>query len=199
MQTLRSQLLIFGTLFQGLVTIVAFIVAWFLQINPFDHFQCDGPATALGIVATIPMVLFFVLVYQIPVGPLRDVKRFLIDSLGPYLSDCRWCDLAWLALSTGIAEELLFRAVLQNWINRWDSLAALVISNIIFGLAHAVTPLYPLLAGLLGAYLGSIYQFVTGGNLFVPAIAHGLYDFIGFLIVRHSFRSEQRTLNQYED
>jgi membrane protease YdiL (CAAX protease family) len=59
-------------------------------------------------------------------------------------------------------------------------------SNVIFGLAHFVTPTYALLAGILGGYLG--WLFTVSGNLLAPIIAHGLYDFLAFLVVARECR-----------
>lgn len=193
MQSLRSQFLILATLFQGGLAVIAFALAWWLQINPFDHFDWSYRAVGLGVAATVPPLLLFALTYRIPIRSFQQIKSFLIDALGPYLSECRWYDLAWVALVTGFAEELLFRAVLQSWLNHWGSTTSLLLSNLLFGLAHAVTPLYSVLAGSIGIYLGVLYQFAADGNLLVPALCHGLYDFVAFVIVRNSFRAQQNT------
>ena len=137
------------------------------------------------------MLIVFAVTYQVSVGPLKDIKNFLIESLGPSLQDCRWYDLVWVALLAGCSEELLFRAVLQTWMNPWGPLAALLVSNAVFGMAHAVTPLYAVLAGLLGIYLGALFQFAGDGNLLVPTLTHSLYDLVAFIAIRRSFLAEQ--------
>ncbi len=191
MQTSRSQFLLMATLFQGGIALFAFGLAWILQINPFDGCQLSGQAFAVAIAGTIPMLIVFSMTYRITTGPLAEVKRFLIESLGPFLNDCRWYDLAWVAFLAGVSEELLFRAVLQQWLNQWGQIPSLLISNFLFGAAHSVTAIYPLLAGLLGLYLGVLYQFAGAGNMLIPTITHGLYDFIAFLIVRRTYRMQQ--------
>lgn len=191
MQTRRSQFLILATLFQGGLAVIALALAWWIQINPFDHFEWSYRAAGLGVAGTVPPLFLFALTYRIPVRSFQQIKSFLIDALGPYLSDCRWYDLAWVALLTGFSEELLFRAVLQSWLNPWGSITSLLLSNLLFGLAHAVTPLYSVLAGSIGLYLGALYQFAADGNLLVPTLTHGLYDFVAFLIVRNSFRAQE--------
>jgi membrane protease YdiL (CAAX protease family) len=193
LQTCRSQFLILATLFQGGLAIVALALAWLLQINPFDHFEWSYRAVGMGAAGTVPPLFLFVLTYRIPIRAFQQIKSFLIDVLGPYLSDCRWYDLAWIALLTGFSEELLFRAVLQTWLNQWGTIPSLLLSNLLFGLAHAVTALYSVLAGSIGIYLGALYQFAGDGNLLVPALTHGLYDFVAFLVVRNSFQAQQNT------
>ncbi|HEY4258998.1 MAG TPA: CPBP family intramembrane glutamic endopeptidase [Schlesneria sp.] len=180
-----------ATLFQGGITLFAFGLAWILQINPFDACEWSGQAFTIGIAGTIPMLIVFSITYRITTGPLAEVKRFLIESLGPFLDDCRWYDLAWVAFLAGVSEELLFRAVLQQWLNQWGQIPSLLISNFLFGVVHSVTAIYPLLAGLLGLYLGVLYQFAGAGNMLIPTITHGLYDFIAFLVVRRTYRMQQ--------
>ena len=191
MPTSRSQFLIVATLSQGGLAIFGFVLAWLLGINPFDRFQFTGRAVVWGIAGTIPMLIVFAFTYQLPIGPLKDIKQFLIENLGPHLSQCRWYDLVWVALLAGCSEELFFRAVLQTWLNQWGVATGLLVSNTLFGLAHAVTPLYAVLAGLLGIYLGALFQFADDGNLLVPVLTHALYDLVAFAVVRRSFRAQQ--------
>ena len=53
---------------------------------------------------------------------------------------------------------------------------ALVVTSVLFGLAHLITPTYAVFAGLIGAYFGVIG--VLTGNLLVPIVTHALYDFV---------------------
>ena len=71
-------------------------------------------------------------------------------------------------------------------------MAALVGSNLLFALLHPVTPTYAIVVGLVGIYLGLIGlvdPLPEGGespgqlNLVVPMVAHGLYDFLAFLVL----------------
>ncbi len=191
MQTNRSQFLILATLFQGGLAILTFGLAWLVGINPFDRFQMSSQAIGLGIAGTIPMLIVFAITYQIPMGRLKDIKKFLIEALGPPLAECRWYDLVWVAVLAGCSEELLFRGVLQTWMSPWGWLAALLVSNLLFGMAHAITPLYVILAGMLGIYLGALFQFAGQGNLLVPTLTHALYDLVAFIVVRRSYLAEQ--------
>lgn len=186
----RAQFLIFATAFQAALAIVAFSLAWLLQINPLDHVEFSGRSFATGIVGTVPMLVLFAISYRCPVGPLKEIKHLLMETLGPPLSECNWIELAWVALGAGVSEELLFRAVLQVWLDQWGPIIGLGVSNLLFGFAHAVTPLYIVLAGLLGVYLGALFQFVGDGNLVPAAFAHGLYDLVAFAVVRRSFQRQ---------
>ena len=159
------------------------------SINPFSNIFFTETALANGVIGTIPLILIFLAFEQIHAKSVGNIRRLLLETLGPGLLDRHWTDLLILALIAGIAEELLFRGVIQPWIEQfWGVTAGLVISNCIFGLVHAVTPLYALLAGLVGIYLGLSLNYGTEKNLLVPIIIHGLYDFLAFFALIRMYR-----------
>jgi len=63
-------------------------------------------------------------------------------------------------------------------------------TSLAFGLLHALTPAYFVLAALMGAYLGWL-QMETG-NLLVPIIVHWLYDALAFWLLRRRFAADAR-------
>jgi hypothetical protein len=90
----------------------------------------------------------------------------------------------------GISEEILFRGVIQPWLEvSWGLTAGLLLSNVLFGLVHSVTPLYSVLAGLVGIYLGVMMDIQGDRNLLTPIIIHALYDFLAFLALMRAYRS----------
>lgn len=182
----RLSFLILATAFQGTIALLAGVLAWLLQLDPFRRFECTFPSLVLGIAGTIPMLLLFAFAWQSSLGAFGDIRRLLLEGLGPLLQECRWYDLVWVALLAGFSEELLFRAVLQTWMTQWGLVMALLLSNLLFGLAHAVTPFYVLLAALLGAYLGLLFQFAQG-NLLAPTLTHALYDLVAFYVIRRAY------------
>ena len=94
-----------------------------------------------------------------------------------------------LAAIAGISEEVLFRGVIQPWLETaWGASAGLIASNIIFGLVHAITPLYTVLATLVGIFLGLALDYGGERNLLIPIIIHGLYDFLAFMFLMRSYR-----------
>ena len=129
-----------------------------------------------GVLATGPLLLFFFISVRIPWEPFRRIHRLLVDTLGPSLRVCRWYELAFVATLAGVGEEALFRGALQPRIG-------LVVSNLLFGLAHAVTPTYAILVFLLGLYLGWLAE---SAGLCAAMLAHGLYDFVAFLLIARS-------------
>ena len=177
--TNRYDFLGVAILFEGSLVAVAGALGWWFEIDPLAALVWEWRGVACGLAATLPMVALFLVGNRYPLGPLRKIKQFLIDALGPSLMACRWYDLLLIALVAGFGEEVLFRGVLHP-------LAGLFWSNVLFGLAHCVTPTYALLAGVLGGYLGWLLNF--SGNLLAPVVAHGTYDFLAFLIVARECR-----------
>jgi uncharacterized protein len=166
-------------LFEGSLIGVAGLLGRWFGIDPLDHCAWSPVGLGWGIAATIPMFVLFAISYRWPPGPLRHIKRLLIETLGASLAACRWYDLLLLAAVAGIGEELLFRGVLQP-------LLGLVASNVLFGLAHSISPAYAVLAGMMGGYLGWLLD--ATGNLLAPIVTHALYDFLAFVVVARDYR-----------
>jgi membrane protease YdiL (CAAX protease family) len=125
----------------------------------------------------------------------------LLETLGPCLDGYSWLDLLVLGMVAGISEEVLFRGVLQPWLELVIGLRpGFWVSNVIFGLLHSITPLYAMLAALVGAYLGWTMDFFDDRNLLTPVIIHSLYDFLAFAALLRSYRAgmmngHKRTFN----
>jgi membrane protease YdiL (CAAX protease family) len=121
-------------------------------------------------------------------GAVRQLVQTVQDHLGPLLISRSSGELAGIAILAGVAEEFLFRGVMQVGLGRVlpDGLA-LTITSVAFGLAHFLTPTYALLAFLAGAYLGAL--FLLQGNLLVPMVAHALYDFIALTCLVRRYRA----------
>ena len=176
-----------ASLVQGLVALAGLMLAWLLQVHPLGNTDCSVQAIFWGIAGTIPMLSLFALSWNSSWASLKEIRQFLIEHLGPLLESCRWYHLAYVALLAGFSEELLFRGVLQFALLPWGLVTALVISNLLFALAHAVSRMYFLLAGLMGIYLGVLFHVAGSGNLVVPMLTHALYDLVAFVVVRQTY------------
>lgn len=175
--------------FEGSMIGVAWLVGWAVDVNPFSNFLVDGTALIYGIIGTFPLFLLFMLFYRYPVGPLHPIKNSLLEILGPVLSVCRWHELLILAIVAGVSEEVLFRGFLQPWLERFAGLAGgLLLSNAIFGILHWLTPMYALIAGLIGFYMAYMMDITGSRQLLTPVVIHGLYDFLAFLMVAEAYR-----------
>jgi hypothetical protein len=65
---------------------------------------------------------------------------------------------------------------------------AVVITNVLFGRAHAVTPMYALRAAFIGIYLTALLAADSTPNLLIPITAHAVYDLIAFTVVIRDYR-----------
>ncbi len=177
--------------FEGSLLVIAFIIGWFVGINPFANLFFSEMAIFYGIVGTIPLFVFFMALYQIQIDSFQEVKRALLDTLAPNMVRLHWTDLFILAAIAGITEEVLFRGTIQPWLeSSWGMTGGLIASNVIFGLVHAVTPMYAVLAALVGMFLGLSMDYGGDRNLLTPIIIHGLYDFLAFLVIVQTYRRE---------
>lgn len=178
--------------FEGGLAIVALVLAWLVSVDLAGVLKIEFSTLVWAVAGTFPLFLLLLLFDRYPLGSLYPIKRVLIDVLGPCLSLWSPRKLLLLALTAGVSEELLFRGVLQPWFeNLWGSAAALILSNVLFGLAHAVTLTYAVLAGLIGIYLAIFLDIGEQRNLLIPMLIHGIYDFLAFLVVARAFRNEQ--------
>jgi membrane protease YdiL (CAAX protease family) len=164
--------------------VLAVGVGWLLDHRPLGHFRLAGSDALTGALAALPMVLLFLAMVRWPVGPLRSIKAFTESVIRPLLAPCTVVDLFGISLLAGVGEEMLFRGLMQDvfveWMPLWLAVGA---AALLFGLLHAVTPAYTILAGLMGAYLGGVYLWT--GNLLAPMVAHGLYDFVVLLYLMY--------------
>jgi len=175
----RYSFLSVAVLFEGGLIGIASALGWWFSVDPLMQLAWTWPGLLWGLAATIPMFALFLASNRFPIGPLRGIKHFLHEVLGPSLVVCRWYDLLLVAAVAGIGEELLFRGVLQPLMGTFWS-------NVIFGLVHFITLPYAILAGLIGGYLGWLLN--ESENILAPIITHGLYDFLAFLVVARDCR-----------
>ncbi|NJD08637.1 MAG: CPBP family intramembrane metalloprotease [Methylococcaceae bacterium] len=178
-----------ATWFEGSLVVIAAIIGWLGGLSPWQDLTLDLPGLGLGLAGTLPLYLLFVVTYRAPLKPLQHIHDFLVERMGPLLDACGKPQLAYLALLAGFTEETLFRGVLQPLIElHWGWVGGLIVSNVMFALAHAITRTYALLAGITGIYLGLALDVSGERNLLIPMTVHALYDFLAFLAVAETYR-----------
>ena len=176
--------------FEASLVLVAVFLGWVAGIDPFENVYFSETAIAYGVIGTAPLFLMFLALEKMQGESVVNIRKLLLNTLGPGLHRYHWTDLLILAAIAGVSEELLFRGVIQPWIEgMWGITAGLAVSNIVFGLVHAVTPLYALLAALVGLYLGLSLDYGGERNLLVPIIIHGFYDFLAFVALMRVYRA----------
>jgi membrane protease YdiL (CAAX protease family) len=177
--------------FESSLIIVAIVLGWIADINPFENIHFSENAVLYGFFGTIPLYLIFMAMEHMPYDSIQKIRQILIDTIGASMNKQNWADLFILAAIAGVAEEVLFRGVIQPWMeNSWGMNPGLIISSMLFGLIHAVTPLYAILATVISIYLGLSLDYGGERNLLTPIVIHALYDFLAFIAIMKSYRDK---------
>ena len=176
---------------EGGLAVLALAVGWLVRVPPLasvrftvDALPDHAAAVLWGVAATVPMLLGMWLLDRFPVGPLARLKQVVDEMVAPMFAEVTIAELAMISLMAGIGEEMLFRGLVQTGIamvidSPWGVWIAVASAAVLFGLAHAITGTYIVLAALVGAYLG--WLLIVTGNLLAPIVAHGLYDFLALV------------------
>jgi membrane protease YdiL (CAAX protease family) len=142
-------------------------------------------SVARGLAALLPMLLVLAWALRSRWQPIADVRNRVGQMSREIFGEASWLDLALASLAAGLGEELLFRGALQPLLAMHSSpLVGLVGVSLLFGLLHAASPAYFVLATLIGAYLGWLAQAFE--DLTAPIIAHAVYDFVALAALRRA-------------
>ena len=180
---------------EGGLACIALLLAWLLQVPLREMFPPLGvplvAAITRGLLATLPMLaIFWVLVNSSwpLLRELREQVQWLITEMFPAASIGQFAMVAVLA---GVSEELLFRGVIQTKLGIWTTpLVALVITSILFGLAHALSKAYFIFAVIVGLFLG--WLALHYNDLVAPMVAHGVYDFLALVYLSRTAATRAR-------
>src|SRR5262249_43797869 len=150
---------------------------------PLATFFWSLPHTGIGVAATLPMLVLFFAILRWPVGPLGTIKKFIDEQLRPLLAPCTLLDLAGISVLAGFGEEMFFRGVCQATLAKWTGWPwlGLALASVLFGVAHAITLTYAVLAAAMGAWLGWLWLWCD--NLLPAILAHALYDFVALVLL----------------
>jgi len=174
---LSDRPLITALLFQLGLVALAVVLAALLGLSPLAGATFDGRALIIALAATLPLAGGLMLV---PRGRWRWAERVTrqVEMLVDTLFSRAWPGAILLvSLLAGVGEELLFRGVIQDTLaNPLPAWLGLALASVLFGLAHAVSLAYFVLATMIGLYLGGLYW--TTNNLLVPIVTHALYDWV---------------------
>ena len=171
-------------LIEGGLAVVAILVdlLFNLGLDFWGHCWCDSETLLQIAWGLFPLVAMYFVLQMLPLAALRRIDRLVRELFWQHMGHWKLWQLALVAALAGFGEELFFRGLLQlglsNVLHVW---LAILITSLIFGLAHIVTLTYCLLAFLISLYLG--FLFVHTGNLVVPIAVHALYDFCVFLFI----------------
>ena len=188
---------------EGGLALVAVVAAWLFHVSLRELFPDDRAsllsAIERGLLATVPMLAaFWILVNSSwpMLRQLREQVEWLITEMFPGGNIAQFATVAVLA---GVGEELLFRGSLQTVLGHWTTpVIGLIITSVLFGLAHAMSKLYFVFAVVVGAFLG--WMTLRYNDLVAPMVAHGLYDFLALAYLsRHKQLAAQEPAPTTDD
>ena len=187
----RSKVVLAAVLFEGGLAAIALAGGWLTGHSVLAEVRLDLRDALVGLAATVPLIVALLAVVRVPWRPLRRLVALIEEVVVPLFERCRTLDFALIALVAGVGEELLFRGLVQGWLDtHWGTPAALLLASLLFGAAHAVTWTYAVYATLVGVYLGWLW--LATGNLLVPAIVHAAYDFVALVYLARRGRPQER-------
>lgn len=180
-----NRLFLFACLFESGLFLLALVLGWFMKLEWWTGLaRMNGFHFLVAILAVIPMLGFFQQMLHSHWEPFKEIRDFLESHLRPMFKGWAGWQLGLLSLCAGCGEEALFRGVLQTRLDlALGSIPALLISGILFGLLHFMTPAYFCIATFMGVYLGSLWLLTD--SLWVPILSHALYDFVALYYFLH--------------
>lgn len=168
--------------FEGSLGLAGWLLGKLLGVPALGSLRWDPGDVLIGLAATLPMLVGFVLCVRWPVGPLRRIKQISDEFIRPLFGGCSVAELALISVAAGWGEELLFRGFLQAALeDQFGWLLGLLGASVVFGLLHFITPTYALYAALMGVYLGGLW--LASGNLLAVIVTHAFYDWVALVFL----------------
>lgn len=160
---------------EALLIPLALGLALLLGEAPWTEFHWSPGTLVLAIAATVPLIAGLTLFGTYGPAWFRELESLVRPAVEMLFRGRGRGVVILAALLAGFGEELLFRGVLQAWLTEpvgaWP---ALVAAAVVFGLMHAVSRAYFVVATVMGLYLGALYLF--SGSLLLVCLVHALYD-----------------------
>jgi len=164
------------------------LLSWLLK-GRFFLFTLSGFSLELlgsSVLWTLPLCFLALLTlspWQLKWSLIKKMEEKIDQTIGVYLVRCRVWQIFVLSLAAGVGEEFLFRGTIQE-------LFGITFASVLFGVAHALTWFYALVAGLMGSYFGVLY--LKTDSIWGPVIVHALYDFCAILIYRLNVAQKEK-------
>lgn len=161
----------------------ALLIGRLVHVDPLATWAATPRTIALGGLAALPPLAALGAILRSGHPVWRRLVRAVDAAARPLVSGLEVWHVVTLSALAGVAEEALFRGLLQAGLAPViGPAAALLLAAAVFGAAHLVTASYGLVAAVMGLYLG--WSFDASGTLAVPAVAHALYDAVALLVFR---------------
>ena len=179
----------------GLAIIAILADVFLLGLNYWQQIWCHDETLGQIFWGLLPLIIGYFVLQALPLESLQRIDRLVREMFQQHMNSLKLWQLAVIAALAGIGEELFFRGLLQLGLSSvFHVWLAIFLASLLFGMAHAVTRTYFLLAFVISVYLGFLFDYT--GNLFVPIAIHALYDFFVFLYIKFTSNSDRQELRQ---
>ena len=187
----RRALLQLAIIFEGGMLLLALLLGLWTDVPVFGELRLGAAGLLWGVGATVPPLLGLAWLRRSRSRPWVRLRRTLDLVVERLFEQARDIDLLLISLLAGLGEEALFRGWLQPWLgSHLGVVGGLVVASLVFGLAHAVSVAYALLATLMGLWLGGLL--LVSGDLFAPMLSHALYDLVALVWLMRELRQRRR-------
>jgi len=179
----RKDLLTVTIIVEGGLLLLAFFLLNTAGIDVRSGFTPSIAATFLAFLLSLPMFAALYLTTHTDWPPLSRLRKEMDETIRPIFANCKPIDLLVISLLAGVSEELFFRGWMQTvLVGKFGLLGGLILTGLLFGLAHYLSKEYALYAFLTGIYFGLIFHWT--GNLYILMSLHALYDFVALLVLK---------------
>ncbi len=164
------------------LAVVGLVVGRWIGTPILEDARVDLRSGVLALAATLPLVAFVFWGMRTELAFFARFRELVRETVVPLFASCSLPELLLISIMAGIGEEVFFRGFLQGSLGRVvDPWIALALVSALFGVVHAVSIGYAIVAGLLGVYLGMLL--LLTGNLFLAVAVHALFDFGALLLI----------------
>lgn len=179
---LRARPLAVAIAFEAALIPLALLLALVAGLAPWRALEPSAAVVVGGLLATVPLVGALILLGRRRAHWFVEVERLVAPLIERLFRGRGPVPVLVVAALAGIGEELLFRGVLQAGLaGALGPAAGLLLASLAFGLAHALSRAYFLLAIAMGLYLGLLFQ--LSGSVLLPAIVHAVYDVVAIALL----------------
>lgn len=165
---------------EGALLLLAFGLGAATGAPPFARARFDASGVALGTAAGVALLAALLPAMRSDWPPFARLSETVRKIVREWFGDASIAEIAVVSALAGLAEEALFRGVLQTALTgAWGVVPGVLGAAVLFGLAHAVTLTYAVVATAVGAGMGVLL--VASGDLAAPILAHAVYDFLALV------------------
>jgi membrane protease YdiL (CAAX protease family) len=169
-----------ATAIESSLIVVALAVAMACAVPLESLGRWSWGEVAWGMAGALPMLIGFWWLMRWRHPSMSRIRKFIEQVLRPAMAGWTVAQLLAISLLAGLAEELLFRGVLQGGMTRWwGAIPAWLVASALFGMCHWITPAYAVMAGLMGCYLGGLWWWRE--SVVAPAVSHAVYDAVALI------------------